>query len=46
MEKRFAGPRAVTLQGLNAGTLDITMNYWAHEVNFYTINLRRKKEVR
>ncbi|CAI9104745.1 OLC1v1003486C1 [Oldenlandia corymbosa var. corymbosa] len=32
MEKRFAGPRAVTLQGLMSGTLDITMNNWAHQV--------------
>uniref|UniRef100_M1A6P4 Beta-galactosidase n=1 Tax=Solanum tuberosum TaxID=4113 RepID=M1A6P4_SOLTU len=32
MEKRFAGPRAVTLQGLMAGTLDITLNVWGHEV--------------
>lgn len=32
MEKRFAGPRAVTLQGLMSGTLDITMNSWAHSV--------------
>lgn len=33
MEKRFAGPRAVTLQGLNAGTLDVTNNNWGHEVH-------------
>ncbi|VFQ78401.1 unnamed protein product [Cuscuta campestris] len=32
MEKRFAGPRAVTLQGLMSGTLDISMNSWAHSV--------------
>ncbi|GAA0140504.1 galactosidase [Lithospermum erythrorhizon] len=32
MEKRFAGPRAVTIQGLMAGTLDITQNNWGHEV--------------
>ncbi|KAI8025515.1 Beta-galactosidase 13 [Camellia lanceoleosa] len=32
MEKRFAGVRAVTIQGLNAGTLDVTNNYWGHEV--------------
>lgn len=32
MEKRFAGPRAVTLQGLMSGTLDVTMNTWAHQV--------------
>ncbi|KAL0454079.1 UNVERIFIED_CONTAM: Beta-galactosidase 13 [Sesamum latifolium] len=28
MEKRFAGPRAVTLEGLMSGTLDITNNQW------------------
>ena len=33
MEKRFAGPRAVTIQGLNAGTLDVTLNTWGHEVH-------------
>ncbi|CAL5402278.1 unnamed protein product [Camellia sinensis] len=32
MEKRFAGVRAVMIQGLNAGTLDVTLNGWAHEV--------------
>ncbi|KAL6963709.1 hypothetical protein U1Q18_034714, partial [Sarracenia purpurea var. burkii] len=32
MEKRFAGPRAVTIQGLNAGTIDVTVNNWGHEV--------------
>ncbi|KAE9447372.1 hypothetical protein C3L33_20719, partial [Rhododendron williamsianum] len=32
MEKRFAGPRAITIQGLNAGTLDVTLNNWGHEV--------------
>lgn len=33
MEKRFAGPRAITIQGLNAGTLDVTLNNWGHEVH-------------
>lgn len=32
MEKRYAGVRAVTVQGLNAGTLDLTSNKWGHEV--------------
>ncbi|XP_073027816.1 beta-galactosidase 13-like [Primulina eburnea] len=32
MERRFAGPRAVTLQGLMSGTLDITMNHWGQRV--------------
>lgn len=35
MEKRFAGPRAVTIQGLMAGTLDITLNNWGHEVGVF-----------
>ncbi|KAK4437634.1 Beta-galactosidase 13 [Sesamum alatum] len=34
MEKRFAGPRAITIQGLMAGTLDITRNYWGQEGYF------------
>ncbi|KAL0454083.1 UNVERIFIED_CONTAM: Beta-galactosidase 13 [Sesamum latifolium] len=32
MEKRFAGPRAVTLEGLMSGTLDITNNQWGNQV--------------
>lgn len=36
MEKRFAGPRAVSLQGLMAGTLDITLNVWGHGVYINT----------
>ncbi|XP_052184799.1 beta-galactosidase 13-like [Diospyros lotus] len=32
MEKRYAGPRAVTIQGLSAGTLDLTYNHWKHMV--------------
>ncbi|XP_031095712.1 beta-galactosidase 13-like [Ipomoea triloba] len=32
MEKRFAGPRSITIQGLMDGTLDITMNVWSHSV--------------
>lgn len=35
MEKRFAGPRAITIQGLMAGTLDITQNNWGHQVHIY-----------
>ncbi|KAK4377366.1 hypothetical protein RND71_003662 [Anisodus tanguticus] len=34
MEKRFAGPRGVTIQGLMDGTLDITQNNWGHETYF------------
>lgn len=32
MEKRFAGPRAVSILGMNTGTLDITENGWGHQV--------------
>ncbi|XP_076936919.1 beta-galactosidase 14-like, partial [Bidens hawaiensis] len=32
MEKRFAGIRAVILQGMSTGTLDITLNQWGHRV--------------
>jgi hypothetical protein len=32
MEHRFAGPRAVTVLGLNTGTLDLTINGWGHQV--------------
>ncbi|KAK4377367.1 hypothetical protein RND71_003663 [Anisodus tanguticus] len=35
MEKRFAGPRGVTIQGLMDGTLDITQNNWGHEVGVF-----------
>ncbi|KAI4367230.1 hypothetical protein MLD38_022993 [Melastoma candidum] len=32
MEHRFAGPRQVTILGLNTGTLDLTSNGWGHKV--------------
>ncbi|KAL5561196.1 hypothetical protein UlMin_030943 [Ulmus minor] len=32
MEHRFAGPRAVTILGLNIGTIDLTQNGWGHQV--------------
>ncbi|KAL3613950.1 hypothetical protein CASFOL_042024 [Castilleja foliolosa] len=32
MEKRFAGPKVITLEGLMSGTLDISHNYWGQEV--------------
>ncbi|KAK8263363.1 hypothetical protein E1A91_D12G036900v1 [Gossypium mustelinum] len=32
MEKRYAGPRSITILGLNTGTLDITLNTWSHQV--------------
>ncbi|GAA0143573.1 galactosidase [Lithospermum erythrorhizon] len=35
MEKRFAGPRAVLVQGLMAGTLDVTANNWGQETGVY-----------
>ncbi|WCJ39872.1 beta-galactosidase 11 [Euphorbia peplus] len=31
MEHRFAGPRGVTILGLNTGTLDLSNNGWGHE---------------
>ncbi|XP_062114677.1 beta-galactosidase 11-like [Humulus lupulus] len=32
MEHRYAGPRAVTILGLNTGTIDLTQNGWRHQV--------------
>jgi len=32
MEHRYAGPRAITVLGLNTGTLDLTVNGWGHQV--------------
>ncbi|XP_015581880.2 beta-galactosidase 13-like [Ricinus communis] len=32
MEHRYAGPRGVTILGLNTGTLDLSSNGWGHEV--------------
>lgn len=32
MEKRFAGPKVITLEGLMSGNLDITQNGWSHQV--------------
>ncbi|KAL1541165.1 beta-galactosidase 13-like isoform X2 [Salvia divinorum] len=32
MEKRFAGPKAILIQGLMSGTLDISRNEWAQQV--------------
>ncbi|KAI4318678.1 hypothetical protein MLD38_032353 [Melastoma candidum] len=32
MEHRFAGPRQITVLGLNTGTLDLTNNGWGHKV--------------
>ncbi|KAL7118537.1 hypothetical protein ACP275_02G008400 [Erythranthe tilingii] len=40
MEKRFAGPRAVTLEGLMSGTLDITRNHWGQQVGVNGENMK------
>ncbi|CAN0878842.1 Beta-galactosidase 14 [Linum grandiflorum] len=32
MEHRFAGPRGVSILGLNTGTLDLSLNGWGHQV--------------
>ncbi|KAJ9189571.1 hypothetical protein P3X46_000846 [Hevea brasiliensis] len=32
MEHRYAGPRGVSILGLNTGTLDLTFNGWGHQV--------------
>ncbi|KAL8540083.1 hypothetical protein ACS0TY_001608 [Phlomoides rotata] len=32
MEKRFAGPKVVTLEGLMSGNLDVTQNGWSQQV--------------
>ncbi|XP_030523326.1 beta-galactosidase 13-like [Rhodamnia argentea] len=32
MEHRYAGPRLVTILGLNTGTLDLSLNGWGHQV--------------
>jgi len=40
MEHRFAGPRAVTILGLNTGTLDLTINGWGHQVGLTGEKLR------
>ncbi|KAE8719129.1 Beta-galactosidase 11 [Hibiscus syriacus] len=32
MERRYAGPRSITILGLNTGTLDLTENGWSHQV--------------
>ncbi|KAL8556439.1 hypothetical protein ACS0TY_004040 [Phlomoides rotata] len=40
MERRFAGPRAITLEGLMAGNLDITFNHWGQQVGVYGERMR------
>ncbi|KAK8488052.1 hypothetical protein V6N11_021106 [Hibiscus sabdariffa] len=34
MHRRYAGPRSITILGLNTGTLDITKNGWGHQGYF------------
>lgn len=33
MEHRYAGPRTVTILGLNTGTIDVSQNGWGHRVS-------------
>ncbi|XP_030524028.2 beta-galactosidase 13-like [Rhodamnia argentea] len=40
LEHRFAGVHAVTLKGLNTGTLDLSLNGWAHKVGLDGEKLR------
>lgn len=42
MEHRFAGPRAVTILGLNTGTIDLTQNGWGYQVKKWTPFLMSK----
>ena len=37
MEKRYAGPKAILIQGLMSGTLDISRNEWAQQVTITLI---------
>lgn len=43
MEKRWTGPDALIIKGLNIGTLDLTRNNWGHQVRlhvkFYVYNI-------
>ncbi|KAJ7967162.1 Beta-galactosidase [Quillaja saponaria] len=32
MEHRYAGPKAITILGLNTGTIDLSVNGWGHQV--------------
>ncbi|XP_061342159.1 beta-galactosidase 13-like [Gastrolobium bilobum] len=32
MEHRFAGPKSITILGLNSGTIDLTVNGWGHQI--------------
>ncbi|KAM7479444.1 hypothetical protein LguiA_027657 [Lonicera macranthoides] len=40
LERRFSGVRGVTIQGLNTGTLDITLNQWSHQVGIEGENFK------
>lgn len=32
MEHRYAGPKSISILGLNTGTIDLTKNGWGHQV--------------
>jgi hypothetical protein len=32
MEHRYAGPKTITILGLNSGTIDLTLNGWGQQV--------------
>ncbi|KAI5315079.1 hypothetical protein L3X38_044255 [Prunus dulcis] len=40
MEHRYAGPRTVTVLGLNTGTIDLSQNGWGHRVGLNGENLQ------
>ncbi|XVE93849.1 hypothetical protein REPUB_Repub01dG0230300 [Reevesia pubescens] len=40
MEHRFAGPRSITILGLNTGTIDLSLNDWKHQVGLDGENKR------
>lgn len=45
MEHRYAGPRAITVLGLNTGTLDLTINGWGHQVLTSLLKLAKLPEI-
>ncbi|PQQ14410.1 beta-galactosidase 11 [Prunus yedoensis var. nudiflora] len=40
MEHRYAGPRSITVLGLNTGTIDLSQNGWGHRVGLNGENLQ------
>ncbi|KAM1987120.1 hypothetical protein ACFX15_034427 [Malus domestica] len=40
MEHRYAGPRTITVLGLNTGTIDLSQNGWGHRVGLNGENLQ------